>query len=203
MIHPFNTVLESEYVIHGVILIDCWDYSGDDSGHSDQKKQNFDEFYQQLISHINSMGIKYIIDSSSYHSNTKIDRNIHNNLVEHYINFSADNWDKCMIVLSDLQQQGFTNWYVVGNSWQNCVHANDIGLRNLSRNYIDLAQYGPYGWFQPDIHCPPDGVFFFADDYSFIKDTNSGQLLTATHSEFDQDSLDWKFDACRNFYKLI
>jgi hypothetical protein len=61
------------------------------------------------------------------------------------------------------------NWLVVGQSWQNCVHNNNMGLKQFAK-----------------LSCNFD-INFYATDYSFLKDNS----ICATANDFDQDMLNW------------
>jgi hypothetical protein len=61
------------------------------------------------------------------------------------------------------------NWLIVGQSWQNCVHNNHMGLKQFAKlsNEFDIN--------------------FYATDYSFLKDSGG----CANDNDFVDDTLSW------------
>ena len=61
------------------------------------------------------------------------------------------------------------NWLVVGQTWQMCVHDNNMGLKQFTKLSQDF------------------GLNFYATDYSFLKDDGT----CANDNDFVNDTLKW------------
>jgi hypothetical protein len=190
--------------IQGLILLDCWE---------PQVHDHFfkDKFYINLIEKLKDQYFEYIVNSASglqidlndaamsntfkvcdYSDNHSIMRNLSEHagnektstLISKYlfkrpviniINIHDFAWFSTNYLPPQIK-----NWLVVGHTWQMCTHSHALGLARLAR----LTEIYPLN--------------FYATDYSFCTMTEH----TATLSDFEQDSLNWR--QIQNFgYQLL
>ena len=146
--------------ITGVILIDCWDYSETPIIHSD-KKILIRNFYQNLVNNIKRFPVKYVVNAMTQTKINRVDDYIDQNLLKNVAHCTIQHWED--FVCCETQQ-----WYVAGQTWNMCVHNNDIGLKNMSN--------------LPNTN-------FYADQWSFLKDP----CYPVLHNDFIQDDLEWQY----------
>ena len=201
---------ESQPVIDGLIMIDCW------SPGLDQRK-NYNNFYISLLSKLIEFDFKCIVNAAynvtlttedpsirnafqTYYWTESQDQNINivQNLVKHcsgsnhtsplFLETLLDNTDSIMLLeFEDFVYHWHTkldckinNWLVVGQAWKICVHNRQLGLDNMYRN------------------SPHKNLNFYALDAGFKTDNGK----TTNYENFQQDNLPWAY--IENFgYKLI
>jgi hypothetical protein len=91
------------------------------------------------------------------------------------------NFDDFLLNWSRGGSQRAQNWLVVGQSWQNCVHNNNVGLKTFSNN-LD--------YYQMD---------FYVREEFVLKDDNSNP----TENDFSNDELNWMKYHGMSTYKLM
>ena len=182
-------------VIHGLLLLDCWE---------PQVYEHFfkDKYYVNLIENLKNEKFTWVVNSAS---RLKIDLNDiamaktfkvckyqdDHPIIKNLLQYSGDEKTSTLItryILSYKQSMhimsvedfvwfcseymsGHTqNWLVAGLTWQMCTHTHALGLPRLA--YLS-KQYS---------------LNFYATDYSFCTMTEQ----TATLQDFEQDSLQWE-----------
>lgn len=146
--------------IKGVILIDCWDVS----------KESIKCFYYNLVQDAKRHKIEIIVNAMTKSDRYLIDANIKEQLFEGRTVLNIDNMREFEQYISS-NTKAPKHWYMAGQSWDMCVHDNDVGLRNLAK----LTCRHP--------------VDFYATDKSFLQ-INGKEVF---HDEFKRDRLHWKF----------
>jgi hypothetical protein len=167
--HRFTPVMD------GVILIDCWDYSDIPL----KKKRSVEDFYQSLIYNIKLFDIKYVINAMTHTDKNSIDQQINNNILANISHCSMETWNDFVEVVQEQSERSVNKWYVAGQSWNMCVHHNNIGLNAMARANLD-------------------GIEFYADHRSFLKEPGEN----VSHEDFILDSRSW-FYYERFGYKLL
>ena len=154
--------------ITGVVLIDCWDVDNQPL----VTKQNINYFYQNVLDTVKTLNIECVVNAMT-RTDTQL---LANTLCE--IPTKSFYSTKALSKFVELAQfEKINHWYTVGQSWQMCVHDNDIGLKNLSTL---------------------SNLSFYANLKSFLKINGN----TVEHSDFDNDSMLWNF-VPRFGYQLI
>jgi hypothetical protein len=153
--------------IQGIILIDCWDVKNQNIA----TKYSIHNFYHDLLLNLQRFKITHVINAMTQAHEMQVADEIKNKYwptcrVE-TIQEQPEFEEHCVKLLNN----GITEWYVAGQSWQMCVHKNSIGLDFLSR----FTQKYP--------------VNFYATDKSFLK--FNGQ--TVMHEDFHNDQTHWTF----------
>jgi len=181
-------------VIHGLLLLDCWE---------PQVKTHFfkDKYYVNLIENLNNENFTWVVNSASRlkidlsdiaMANTfevckyQDDHPIIKNLLQYSGNEKTStlitryilSYKKSMHIMSvedfvwfcsEYMSGHLQNWLVAGLTWQMCTHSHALGLSNL----VDITRRHPLN--------------FYATDYSFCKLTEQ----TATREDFEQDRTNW------------
>ena len=182
-------------VIHGLLLLDCWE---------PQIHEHFfkDKYYVNLIENLKNENLTWVVNSAS---RLKIDLSdiamaetfkvckyqddhpIIKNLLQHSGNEKTStlitryvlsckksmhimNMEDFVWYCSEYMSGQIQNWLVAGLTWQMCTHSHALGLpklAQLSKRY---------------------SLNFYATDYSFCTMTEQ----TATLQDFEQDSLQWE-----------
>lgn len=161
--------------VNGVVLIDCWDYSNIQL----PKKQAVTDFYINLINNIKRFNIKYVINAMTHTDKNSIDQQINNKILADISHCSVEMWNGFVDIVQQQSDKSVNKWYVAGQSWNMCVHHNNIGLNAMARANLD-------------------GIEFYADHRSFLKEPGSAVL----HEDFILDSKSW-FHYERFGYKLL
>jgi len=201
---------ETQPVIDGLIMIDCWNPSRD-------QKKDYNNFYIALLSKLIEFDFKCIVNVAYNVTLTTEDPSIRNafrnyywpesqdqnvnivqNIVKHcggsnrtsslFQEALLDNENSIMLLEFDDFVHHWqnrlhckvNNWLVVGQAWKNCVHRRPIGLNNMYRNNTHR-----------DLN-------FYAIDGGFKTDNGT----TTSYENFQQDNLPWSH--IENFgYRLI
>jgi hypothetical protein len=182
-------------VIHGLLLLDCWE---------PQVKTHFfkDKYYVNLIENLNNENFTWVVNSASRlkidlsdiaMANTfevckyQDDHPIIKNLLQYSGNEKTStlitryilSYKKSMHIMSvedfvwfcsEYMSGSIQNWLVAGLTWQMCTHSHALGLPKLAH----LSKQ--------------HSLNFYATDYSFCTMTEQ----TATLQDFEQDSLKWE-----------
>lgn len=143
--------------ILGVVLIDCCDVNNQ----SVPTKQQINYFYQNILTTVNDLDIKCVVNAMTRADTQTLEPTLCLIAPTHLTESLSE-----FIDLANSKQ--ITHWYVVGQSWQMCVHENNIGLNNLAK-LLDLN--------------------FYSNLTSFLKINGS----TVEHEDFINDKLSWKF----------
>jgi hypothetical protein len=91
------------------------------------------------------------------------------------------NFDDFLLNWSRNGNKRAQNWLVVGQSWQNCVHNNDVGLKNFS-NSLDYYRMN-----------------FYVQEEMVLKEDDSNP----TENDFSNDELNWMKYHGTSTYKLM
>jgi hypothetical protein len=145
--------------ITGILLIDCWNVRTE----TVSTKQNINFFYQNILNTVETLQIDCVINAMTCADTQTLDP-ILESIVAKFLH-STEKLDE-FIAIAHANQ--INHWYVAGQSWQMCVHQNDIGLNNLSK-LSDLN--------------------FYSDFNSFLKIDGT----VVRHDNFVNDTLSWKF----------
>jgi hypothetical protein len=152
--------------ITGVILIDCWNLS-------DQNiaiKESIRCFYYNLIQDVKRYTVSTVINAMTQTHLYQPDVQIKQEL---FAGRKVLNMDTMQAFDRYLQQtpNAPQHWYVAGQSWNMCVHDNDMGLKSFNTKMSRHA------------------VNFYATEKSFLHldGTEVG------YQDFEKDYLDWKF----------
>ena len=153
--------------IHGLILIDCWDYTNMPAVHHN-KSQLLTHFYRNLINRIQRFDIKYVINAMTHTDQNCIDPSVKQEILDYYPGSHAIFWDEFLDTAQQKLNGAVTDWYVAGQTWQLCVHNNSIGLEKMSGS---------------------SDFNFYADEFSFVKNP----AVCVEHADFKTDHLKWRF----------
>jgi hypothetical protein len=154
--------------IRGVLLIDCWDVDSQPL----LTKQSINYFYQNILYAAKALDVECVINAM-----TRTDTQLLANTLCAIPTRSFYSTEALSKFTELAQVEKINHWYVVGQSWQMCVHNNDIGLKNLSK--------------LPNLS-------FYANLKSFLK--INGNVVD--HDDFVNDSMSWNF-VPRFGYQLI
>lgn len=152
--------------ITGVILIDCWDLSGQNIA----TKESARCFYYDLVQDVNRYAINTVINAMTQSHVYQIDTHIKQEL---FAGREVLNIDTVQAFDRYLTQNLHApqHWYVAGQSWNMCVHDNDMGLKSfagkISRNTVN----------------------FYATEKSFLHIDGTA----VSYQDFEKDYLNWKF----------
>ena len=161
-----STRLSYEPKIHAVILIDCWDVA-------DQNipiKHSIQNFYHDLLLDLKKHKIQIVVNAMTQRHMLRADPVIKSHLFDHKCVVDLESLQDFRLFANEQLNNNITNWYVAGQSWNMCVHENDIGLNNLSK----FTNNGSIG--------------FYSTIKSFLK--FNGQ--TVDHEDFEKDALGWE-----------
>jgi hypothetical protein len=164
------TSFRSKFVpaITGLILIDCWDYSSTPDIHA-LKKNQVKHFYQNLATNIKRFPIKYVIDATTQLDQNQIDTYIDQEILQQIPSRHLPHWDDFAKYCT--QDPDVNQWYVAGQTWNMCVHWNDIGLHSMANR-------------------AGNGQAFYADRWSFLKNSCDPVL----HEDFEKDqTCHWEY----------
>jgi hypothetical protein len=153
--------------IHGLILIDCWDYTNMPSIHDD-KAQQLSYFYRNLINRVQQFDIKYVVNAMTHSDTNCIDPIIKQEILDCHSTAFIVSWDEFLDIAMGQLDRSVANWYVAGQTWQLCVHNNSIGLETMSKS---------------------KDFTFYADEFSFLKNP----AVRVDHEDFKADHLEWQF----------
>lgn len=155
--------------IHGVILIDCWDYT-EWPGPDKLKHITVDNFYINLAEQIKKFkNVCYIIDAS-----TQLQCNVFSKYLQKELTAVAP-----VVQINDYsnfvdfcaRNSSIKNWYVAGQSWRLCTHLNSIGLKSLTSAVKN------------------NQLNFYANNKSFLKESG----YPVEHNDFALDNLGWEY----------
>jgi hypothetical protein len=145
--------------ISGMLLIDCWNVTEQPI----PTKQNINYFYQNILRTVDTLNIECVINAMTRSDTQTLDTTLES--IATKCRYSTQWLDEFIKITQSTQ---IKHWYVVGQSWQMCVHNNDIGLNNLAKS-LDLN--------------------FYSDLKSFLKINGT----VVEHNDFVNDELSWKF----------
>lgn len=170
---------ESNYApaMQGVILIDCWEYANMPAVH-DWKKSRIEYFYKILINNLKQWNITHVVNAMTNSNTNTVSEHIKQNLLDHVSHSNLENYKDFKTLCHDLGHT-VTRWYVAGQSWNLCVHNNDIGLNNIVKD------------------MPPEAQFF-ADIRSFLQENG----VAVHHEEFLSDQHTWNLYRHDGMYRL-
>ncbi len=144
--------------IQGLILIDCWE--------AKTKYPEHDIFYQNLVQQVAKFDIKHIVSACYTEEKNK------SALLSYYLYKNLTKMGPIVDILNlddfveYCQLHSSIDWFVVGMSWQICVHTRNMGLNKFSEI---------------------EHINFYADHWSFLKEDGT----TTTRRDFQQDALLW------------
>lgn len=145
--------------INGIVLIDCWNVRKD----SVPIRQNINTFYQNILNTTKTLQIDCVINAMTRADTQTLEPTLA--LIDAKFLHLTEKLDEFINLARALE---IDHWYVAGQSWQMCVHYNNIGLKNLSK-LSDLN--------------------FYCDSRSFLKINGT----VVEHDDFVNDELTWKF----------
>lgn len=163
--------------MQGVILIDCWEYADMPAVH-DWKKARIENFYSILVDNLKQWNITHVVNAMTHGTANKISDHIRLNLLDRVNHSNIESYKDFKALCGDLSNT-VSRWYVAGQSWNLCVHNNDIGLNNLARDM-------------------PLGIKFFADIRSFLMENG----MAVHHEEFLADQHTWNLYRHDGMYRL-
>ena len=149
--------------INGVILIDCWDYSNMPDIHQ-KKKILVKNFYQNIINNLKKFQVRFVVNAMTQVDINQVDQQIRDQLLNKIEHCNIQSWKDFLTCNTKSVDQ----WYVAGQTWNYCVHNNDIGLKNMSQSSHNN---------------------FYADQFSFMKES----CELALHDDFSKDSHSWQY----------
>lgn len=111
---------------------------------------------------------------------------IHNSLLDNDHSVFLVSLEDFLYHTQTTLNNSITNWLLVGQSWNMCVHDNNLGLKNIAKlpkslglNFYSIDQaFNMAPSHMPAVYSPGKG---------FVKDL----IPTAGRQEFENDSLPW------------